>query len=290
MHGLLVIDKPEGITSFGVVKKVRFALGIKKAGHTGTLDPLATGVLPVCLGEATKIAGLLLAEDKAYEAEALLGRQTDTLDITGQVTARGDPSGVTLQAVEAALARLTGEQEQVPPAYSAVKVEGRRAHQLAREGKAPELKARRITVHELELLAFEPPRVRFRVACSKGTYVRTLIQDLGDLLGCGACMSALRRTASGAFTLDQAVPLERLAERLQSGDLPLIPLDRALAHLPAVDTDEEGADHVRHGQPLPDSEGTPEEGTLSRIRLAGEVIALGETRDGTVWPKRVFNL
>ncbi len=289
MNGLLVIDKPEGITSFGVVKKVRYALGSKKAGHTGTLDPLATGVLPICLGEATKIAGLLLAEDKAYEAEALLGQQTDTLDITGEVTAQEDPSGVSPQAVEDALLKLTGEQEQVPPAYSAIRVDGKRAHQLAREGKAPELKARQITVHELELLAYEPPHVRVRVACSKGTYVRTLLHDLGRLLGCGACMSALRRTASGAFTIDQAVPLEGLKDRFQSGDLPLVSLDLALSHLPALDTDEEGADHLRHGQPLPEGEPPPED-TLIRVRLEGEVIALGEARGGRLWPKRVFNL
>ena len=290
MHGLLVIDKPEGITSFGVVKKVRHALGVKKAGHTGTLDPLATGVLPVCLGEATKIAGMLLAEDKGYEAVALLGQQTDTLDVTGEVTDRGDPAGVTLQAVEAALASLTGELSQVPPSYSAIRVGGKRAHQLARQGKAPELAPRQVTVYELELLAFEPPRVSVRVACSKGTYVRTLLADMGQMLGCGACMEALRRTASGNFSLEQAVPLAEVQDRHDAGELPLVSLDTALAHLPYVDTDEEGADHLRHGQPLPEADEPPPEDTLIRVRLEGEVIVLGEAREGRVWPKRVFNL
>lgn len=289
MHGLLVIDKPEGITSFGVVKEVRHALGVKKAGHTGTLDPMATGVLPVCLGEATKIAGMLLAEDKAYEAEILLGQETDTLDITGEVTAQEEPAGITEQALEAALATFLGEQEQVPPAYSAVRVGGKRAHELARQGRAPELKPRQITFHELKLISFEPPRARLQVACSKGTYIRTLISDLGRLLGCGACMSGLRRTASGAFSLEQAIPLAQVKDRLEAGDLPLFSLDVALNHLPALDVDEQGAQHLRHGQPLPPGDPPPEE-TLIRVRLDGEVIALGEARMGQVWPKRVFQL
>jgi len=281
MKGVLVIDKPEGLTSFAVVKK---------AGHTGTLDPLATGVLPVCLGEATKVAGMLLAEDKAYEAEAELGRRTDTLDVTGETTARGDFSGITRQQIEQALAPLTGEIDQVPPAYSAVRVDGKRAHELARQGRAPELKARRVVVQELELTRFEPPHLGLRIACSKGTYVRVLIDDLGSALGCGASMSALRRTRSGAFTLERAAALEGLRQQADAGELPLFSLDEALAHLPGVDTDEAGAHHLRHGQPLDGPGPDLPEGDLVRARLDGETIALGVLKQGQVWPRRIFHL
>jgi tRNA pseudouridine55 synthase len=209
LHGILVVDKPPGLTSSEVVVDVRRRLRAASGGHTGTLDPLATGVLPICLGEATKLAGLLLSDDKAYEAELELGVQTDTQDAEGAVIAR-DPEGaarVTEPALLAALAALTGELEQLPPMFSAVKVGGKRLYEAARAGAEVERAARRVVVHELRLVSFEPPRARVAVVCSKGTFVRTLVHDLGQALGCGAYLTALRRTRSGVFHLDQAVPL-----------------------------------------------------------------------------------
>ena len=209
LHGVLVIDKPAGTTSAAVVGEVRHRLGTEQAGHTGTLDPLATGVLPVCLGAATKLAQWLLADDKTYEAILDLGIETDTLDRDGQVVG-GDPAiaaAVDRATVLAALAALTGAHDQVPPIYSAIQLGGRRSHELARAGEAVDIAARPVRIDRLELTMFAPPRIGLTVACSKGTYVRSLVRDLGAVLGCGASIAELRRTASGVFTLAHAVPL-----------------------------------------------------------------------------------
>jgi tRNA pseudouridine55 synthase len=212
LHGVLVVDKPAGVTSAQIVTLVRRRMGARPVGHTGTLDPLATGVLPVVMGEGCKLVSYLIADDKGYEAELELGIETDTLDVEGQVTARNPEAAaaVTEAALRTALRRFEGPIRQVPPMYSAVKVDGRRLHKLAREGVEIEREAREVTVHAIELLSFAPPRARFRVECSKGTFVRTLVADLGTVLGCGAHLTALRRTRSGAFTLDQAVPIETI--------------------------------------------------------------------------------
>jgi len=212
LHGVVVVDKPAGVTSAQVVTAVRKRLGCSRVGHTGTLDPMATGVLPICLGEATKLASYLLADDKAYEAELELGLETDTLDLDGEVLARAPDAAaaVTEAAIRAALPRFVGVIQQVPPMYSAIRLDGRRLHQLARAGVEVEREPRTVTIHRLDLLAFEPPRIRLAVACSKGTYVRSLVADLGTALGCGAALSALRRTQSGLFTLATAAPLTDL--------------------------------------------------------------------------------
>lgn len=209
LHGVLVIDKPTATTSAAVVGLVRDRLGTEAAGHTGTLDPLATGVLPVCIGAATKLAQWLTTDDKAYDATVELGVETDTYDRDGQVVG-GDPVAartVDRAAVLAALAALTGEQDQVPPIYSAIQLGGRRMHELARAGETADLVARPVRIDRLELTAFAPPMIGLTVHCSKGTYVRSLVRDLGQRLGCGASITELRRTASGRFTLAGAVPL-----------------------------------------------------------------------------------
>jgi tRNA pseudouridine55 synthase len=210
MNGILVLDKPAGMSSASAVDKVKRALGVKRAGHGGTLDPIATGVLAVCVGEGTKLASYLLADDKEYEAECELGVTTDTLDRTGVVTATCDPSGVTRQAIMAALAKRTGDQDQVPPMYSALKRDGVRGYKRARAGEVFAPEPRRVRIDRLELLELRPPFVRIAIACSKGTYVRSIIGDLGTDLGVGANMTQLRRTRSGSFTLAQAQRLEQL--------------------------------------------------------------------------------
>lgn len=211
MHGVLVLDKPAGMSSAAAVDHVKRALGAARAGHGGTLDPIATGVLPVCLDAATKLAPYLLADDKAYEAEGLLGIETDTLDRGGRVV-RERPVAASEAALRAAIARRIGEQDQVPPMFSALKQGGVRLYDLARAGEHVERAPRRIRIDRLELLAFEPPRFRIAVACSKGTYVRSLVADLGEDVGCGAHLTELRRTTSGRFTLAQAVTLPQLAD------------------------------------------------------------------------------
>jgi tRNA pseudouridine55 synthase len=211
VHGVLVIDKPAGMSSAAAVERVRQGLGIARAGHGGTLDPLATGVLAICVGAGTKLAQFLLADDKAYLAEGVLGVETDTLDRTGRVVAE-HPVAVSREALVAALAAHTGEQTQIPPMYSALKQGGVRLYDRARAGEEVDRAPRRIRIDRLELLAFEPPRFRIEVACSKGTYIRSLVADLGRAVAAGAHLAELRRTRSGRFTIDQAVTLERLAE------------------------------------------------------------------------------
>ena len=258
--GVLIVDKPAGPTSFEVVDRVRRALGAAKAGHTGTLDPAATGVLAVCVGEAVKLQQFLTEGDKAYEATVAFGAATDTEDAEGQVTERGDPSSVSAARVASALPGLVGELSQLPPMYSAVRVGGRRLHEAARAGLVVERRPRTVRVHAIELLSFEPAsggiaRARLAVRCGKGTYVRTLAAELGRRLGVPAHLEALRRTAAGPFTLDRAIPLESALElaRAGAGSLRerLVPLAEAVAHLPAVALAPSEVEGLSHGRPLP---------------------------------------
>jgi len=232
MKGVVIVDKPAGITSHDAVDRVRKLLGERKAGHTGTLDPMATGVLPVCVGEATKIASFLTGDDKVYEATMRLGVRTDTLDMTGQVLAEQEPRVTEADAKEV-LAAFAGTITQVPPQYSAVKVRGKALYKWARKGIRVEPPAREVEIREIVLLSIEMPRVRFTVTCSKGTYVRTLCADMGDRLGCGAALEQLRRTRSGIFRQEDAVRLdgesdEGIRAKLEQG---LIPMNRALPGL-----------------------------------------------------------
>jgi tRNA pseudouridine55 synthase len=230
MNGVVIVDKPAGITSHDVVDRVRKLLGEKKAGHTGTLDPMATGVLPVCIGEATKLASFLTGDDKVYEVTMRLGVRTDTQDMTGRVLTEQEPR-VTEADVRAALDAFAGTITQVPPRYSAVKVRGRALYKWARKGVDMEAPERQVEIRAIRLLGVEMPRVRFDVTCSKGTYVRTLCADAGERLGCGAALESLRRTASGRFRQEDAVSIEgdsdaAVRERLERA---LIPPARALA-------------------------------------------------------------
>ncbi|HOO77815.1 MAG TPA: tRNA pseudouridine(55) synthase TruB [bacterium] len=210
--GIMLVDKPAGITSFGVVARIRRRFKFGKVGHGGTLDPMATGLLIVLCGKATRTARNLLGGGKEYRAEALLGRWTDTQDATGRTLGEADPSRVTREELEEALEAFRGEIEQVPPMVSALKFRGKPLYKLAREGKTVERSPRKVTVSRLELVWFRPPLAGLEVACSGGTYVRTLIHDLGLRLGCGACLASLRRTRVGPYRLEQAFPLEKILE------------------------------------------------------------------------------
>jgi len=250
MDGVLVIDKPEGPTSHDVVAKARRALGEKRVGHTGTLDPLATGVLPLVFGRATRLVRFLIASDKDYEATILFGVTTDTLDVTGEETSRsgGAPSR---DALVAALRAFEGEQMQVPPAYSAKKVGGRRAYDFARRDEPVELAPVPVRVSRLALLEDGNDRCRISLTCSAGFYVRSLVRDLGERVGTGACLEALRRTRSGEFTIDEAIPLDALEPPEPGARIPdpgLIPMEKLLRAFPAVTVTAEGLTRVSHGQ------------------------------------------
>jgi tRNA pseudouridine55 synthase len=258
MDGVLVVDKPEGLTSHDVVSAARRLLGEKRIGHTGTLDPMATGVLPLACGRATRLVRFLSASDKDYEATILFGVTTDTLDVTGEETSRSGrtPSHADLVA---ALHAFEGEQMQVPPAYSAKKVGGRRAYEFARRDEPVELAAVPVRVSRLELLESGNDRCRITLTCSAGFYVRSLVRDLGNRCGTGATLEALRRTRSGEFTLEEAVDLDTLGpvrdrtdpeSRIPNPALEtvLIPLERLLTAFPAVTVTAEGLIRVSHGQ------------------------------------------
>lgn len=236
IHGIVNIYKEKGYTSHDVVAKLRGITGQRKIGHTGTLDPEAEGVLPVCLGRATKVCDLLTDRDKTYEAVLLLGIRTDTQDVTGTVTDRGDVQGITREMIEQAAQKYVGEYDQIPPMYSALKVNGKKLYELAREGKTIERKPRRVRIYELEILEEALPRVRLRVRCSKGTYIRTLCDDIGADLGCYGCMEALLRTRVGPFALEEASRLEEVEAAVKAGELGkmLCPIDRLFAEYPAV--------------------------------------------------------
>ncbi len=271
--GVLVVDKPAGPTSHDVVDAVRRALGVRRVGHTGTLDPFATGVLPVCVGKATRLARFLSAGDKVYRATVRLGFATTTDDRLGEPI--GSPRAVTLEpaAVESALLALRGTREQLPPAYSAKHVAGRRAYELAREGREVPRQLVAVTIHALDLLEWRSDELDVEVRCSPGTYVRALARDLGEALGTGGHLTALRRLQSGGFGLEQAVALEALeADAGRS----LVPLAVLLPELPAVRVGSEGRAALRHGRDLGPSlvlEGFPTD-PGPRLRVLDEEGAL----------------
>jgi len=288
MDGVLVIDKPSGPTSFDVVRQVRALLKVKKAGHTGTLDPMATGVLPICLGEATKVAGFITEGDKAYDATVLLGVETDTQDAQGKVTAEAPVPPLTAPLLETALAPFRGTFEQVPPMYSAVKVAGKRLYELARAGEEVERASRQVTVYELTLRDFSSNRLKLSVRCSKGFFVRTLAYDIGRALGCGAHLEALRRTMHGPFTLAQSLPLADLPAMAQDRAAvagKLLPLSDALSHLPAFRVSAAEAARVTHGVPL---EAPPLPGRIRVLGPDGGLLAVAEVVKGRLSYLRVL--
>jgi tRNA pseudouridine55 synthase len=272
MNGVVVIDKPSGPTSHDVVEEVKRSLGVRKAGHTGTLDPLATGILPVCIGEATKLVQFLALDSKEYRATLLLGVRTDTLDTDGVVLARTE-SRVTPAEVEAALKGLVGRRQQIPPRYSAVKVRGKALYEWARRGIDVEAPAREVEIYEIRIEEVRLPEVTFAISCSKGVYIRSLCAEVGEQLACGGCMSALHRTRSGNFREEEAVTLTGLTieERRERLAARLLPLADLLPDLAVIDVDAQLAERLRNGY-QPDGE------VLNRYHipflLVGDVIKI----------------
>jgi len=248
--GIYNVNKPAGMTSHDVVHAVRCASGLKRVGHAGALDPMATGVLIVCVGWATRLSEYLMAGQKRYQAVVHLGIATDTYDAEGKVTAVADASGITAQAVAEALKTFRGQIEQLPPMYAALKRDGRPLHRLARQGKTVELAPRTVHIHELSILGWAPPLVTLDIQCSKGTYIRSLAHDLGEELGCGAHLAALTRLASGPFHIQRAVSLDDLAAAFRAGQAALFsyPLMEALTDFSAVTVDGVVAERIRRGQ------------------------------------------
>lgn len=285
-EGVLPVDKPPGPTSHDVVRAARRATGVRRIGHTGTLDPFASGLLLLCVGQATRLAEYLTGLEKRYEATARLGAATDSGDADGRVVATSAAwSALTPEAVEAALAGLCGEILQVPPALSAKKVGGTPAHRRVRRGEEVALEPQAVTVHELDLVELALPDLRLRVRCSSGTYVRALARDLGAALGVGAHLTALRRTAVGSFTLRGAVTAEALADG-EAVARALLPPLAAVAHLPRVDVDGEGAQHLAQGRRVA-APGTPD-APEAAATLHEALLAVGAVRDGWFHPRKVL--
>lgn len=292
VNGVLLLDKPQGASSNHVLQRVRRLLQAQKAGHTGTLDPMATGLLPVCLGEATKFSAHLLEADKVYRTRVQLGAVTDTGDAEGEVVERCAVPPLTDADVEAVLERFRGEIEQVPPMYSALKHNGRKLYELAREGRMVERAARRVRVYDARLLAFEGDAFELEVRVSKGTYIRTLAEDIGRALGCGAHITALRRLATGPFDSEGMLPIEAL-EALSGQDereAALLPVDVLVAHLPKLEVNEVAMQRLVHGQSAEvESAGIPV-GEMARLYCAEAFLGLGVViGPQEVAPKRLLS-
>jgi len=289
ISGVLVVDKPVGMTSHDVVQAIRKGSNIRRAGHTGTLDPRASGVLVVLVGPAVRLSEYVSASDKRYQAVLMLGTTTDTYDADGKTTS-SSPVNVTEEQFDTELQKFVGQIEQVPPPYSAVKVQGRKAYEMARKGEEVELEPRIINVYSLELLEWAPPEVVIDVNCSSGTYVRSLVNDLGERLGCGATLTGLRRTKSGRFTLRDAVPLRKLNEAFANGTWYqyLIPAAEALTDWPTIELEQEQVEALRHGHRIPAA--SSEQKKACGVSEQGELVALMELDEAAnEWqPKKVF--
>ena len=248
MNGVVIIDKPAGKTSHDVVSQVKKILGAKKAGHTGTLDPIATGVLPVCLNEATKLARFLSDDSKEYLATMLLGVKTDTLDTEGKIVSQSD-NVVSVEEIRSALSRMVGKIKQAPPAYSAIKYCGEPLYKWARKGIVVEAALREVEIEYIIIEDISYPRVTFRVACSKGTYIRTLCADVGELLGCGACLCSLRRLRSGFFSEDMAISLTNSTSMEKKDELlaKMLPMTKLLPLLTSIEIEDGFANKLRDG-------------------------------------------
>lgn len=294
IEGVLIANKETGWTSHDVVAKVRGLLGQPKIGHAGTLDPSATGVLPLLVGRATKIAEYLIDWDKEYHAVLRLGETTDTQDASGTVLSHADPSHVTPEMIHAAISRFRGDQKQLPPMYSAIKIGGKPLYKVAREGKTIERAERTIVIHHLEATAIQGRDVTLRVVCSKGTYIRTLCEDIGKALGVGGHLLALERRRVGPLAIEQALTIAEIAQCQSRGTIQehLISLDQLLVQLPALVVTEEQAQHVLHGAPvspmgiarLPSS---PYPVSVRLKNKAGHLLAIGTHDTRSVGPIRI---
>ena len=288
VDGVLLLDKPLGMSSNDALQKARRLFSAAKGGHTGTLDPLATGLLPLCFGEATKFSADLLDADKVYEADIQLGVTTDSGDAEGQVTATAAVN-LEIGQISAVLERFVGAISQVPPMHSALKRDGRPLYELARQGIEVEREARAVTIHRIDLLAFAGDRLQIRVACSKGTYIRVLAADIGQALGCGAHLAGLRRSWVGDLTLAGSVTLAQLDALPEADRLAFLqPVDALLQSLPSVQLDGEAAQRFRHGNPVDLPAGLA--GKI-RVYADGRLIGVGEPgRENRLWPKRLVQL
>jgi tRNA pseudouridine55 synthase len=277
-NGLLNIHKPTGMTSHDVVAKIRKLLKQRRVGHAGTLDPAASGVLPICVGQATRVAEYLSESGKEYQASIVFGIETDTYDAEGAITSTASPDALSLASIAEALEQFKGPQKQIPPRYSAIKIQGQAAYKRTRAGEEITLEARPIEIFRLEILDWQKPVLTLDVACSKGTYIRSLAFDLGQALGCGAHLAGLIRTRSGPFRLEESVTLEELARANEQNELArfLQPADKALEQYPAIYLNEEEEQRVKHGNAFV-YEIVGIERSLARVYGAkGDFIAIAE--------------
>lgn len=284
---MLLFDKPLELSSNTAMQKVRWLFGAEKAGHTGTLDPLATGLLPICFGEATKYTVALLDADKGYRATIRLGQKTTTGDAEGEVieTRKVDVNEAQVSAV---LASFLGESQQLPPMHSAIKYQGKPLYEYIRKGETVERELRRITIHDLRLERLQGEELEFSVLCSKGTYVRTLAEDIGESLGCGGHLIALRRTSIGEFDLNEAYTLAQLeAMGAAERDVSLMPLDRLVLNLPSLELDSVQATRLARGQRLGWADSYPD--GRRRLYVEGRFIGLGELVEGRLSPTRLLS-
>ncbi|WP_353571559.1 tRNA pseudouridine(55) synthase TruB [Candidatus Albibeggiatoa sp. nov. BB20] len=292
VHGILLLNKPTGLTSNEILQKVKGLYNANKAGHTGSLDPLATGLLPLCLGEATKISHFLLDADKHYIAECHLGATTTTADSEGDILQERPIDGIDAAQIEQVIQQFIGEQMQMPPMYSALKHQGQPLYKLARKGQTVEREARPITIFDISIIDISLPKISIHVHCSKGTYIRTLAEDIGEALGCGAHISALHRSEVGHYKdmLDFETLQETATQGFEALDALLIPIDSALPHLPALYLSEELTFYIRQGQAVQVSQ-APTEGWVKLLTAEQEFIGLGQILDdGRIAPKRLMNL
>jgi tRNA pseudouridine55 synthase len=297
IDGILNIHKAPGMTSHDVVARVRKLLRQKRVGHTGTLDPTARGVLPICVGQATRVAEYLSESGKAYQAEITFGAVTDTYDAEGTVMRTASTDALTLEQIESLLPRFLGQQLQVPPLYSAIKIQGQPAYKHARAGDALKLEPRLIEITQLSVVDWQPPKLTLDVECSKGTYIRSLAYDLGEALECGAYLSALLRTHSGPFTIEQSLTLEQLTDAIEQEQIAtyLFPADYALQNYPALHLDEETAQRVLHGNvfhyQLDTAISPPQHSALARVYdPSGHFLAIAvwDAEHGLWQPKKVL--
>ncbi|HEX2092125.1 MAG TPA: tRNA pseudouridine(55) synthase TruB [Longimicrobiaceae bacterium] len=286
--GVLPLDKPEGPTSHDAVAAVRRALRTRQVGHTGTLDPFASGLLLVCVGPATRLAEYLTALPKTYRATLRLGVATDTDDLRGEVVSTSDGwRELAEERIRAALLRQVGTLEQLPPVYSAKKVAGERMYAAARRGEEVSRTPVRVTIHRIDVLSVRLPEVEFEVECSSGTYIRAIARDAGEDLGVGAHLARLRRTRVGEHSVEEAVPLDALGDEERVARTMLRPA-AAVAHLPRLEVDEADVDAIRHGRGIPARDALPEGVPVALLGANGALLAIGECSGATVRPRKVF--
>lgn len=291
VHGIILLDKRLGVSSNKALQEVKRLFNANKAGHTGSLDPLATGLLPLCFGEATKVSAMMLDDNKRYQVVVKLGVMTNTGDAEGEIIEKKTVPELTLAEIQRCLQPFVGEIDQVPPMFSALKHNGRKLYELAREGKTIERKSRRISIFELNLLDYTPETLTLDVSCSKGTYIRSLAEDVGHKLGCGGTVAALRRTQAGQFKIEDALSIEQLKE-MDLAELmdSLVDVDKPLDDIPVLELAPKQAVLIRQGQKI-STEGI--EVALGMVRMYSEQVFLGLGElllDGKLVPKKIFNL